>query len=62
MKKRTARKMTLTLQKETLRTLSAPEIEVALFGGDGSPTDSLPCSTATQPICSGCAGCDVTKG
>jgi hypothetical protein len=60
MQKRKARKMMLPLRKETLRTLSAPEIEAALVWGDGSPTDSLPCSTATQ-ACSGCAGCDVTK-
>jgi hypothetical protein len=53
MKTKVHRKLSIT--RETLRLLDDKNL-TNVAGGD-TTTDSLKCSTASQDVCSGCAGC-----
>ena len=54
MKNKVQKKLAIT--RETLRLLDDKNLTDAVGGGD-TTTDSLKCSTASQDVCSGCAGC-----
>jgi hypothetical protein len=53
MKNKVQKKLAIT--RETLRLLDDKNL-TNVVGGD-TTTDSLKCSTASQDVCSGCAGC-----